>query len=111
MVNIIPTVQQHVIIVTVSTDSAAGHLEIDAKTTTYIYIQFIVHLLTFLLVLQVAQRVKCHNIEEQSKKHVTDRHLYFKERRGASGWRLRKLEPASVKTSCVGELRSKPGTT
>lgn len=43
----------------------------------YIYIQFIVHLLTFLLVHQVAQWVKLHNIhiEEQPKKHMKDRHL------------------------------------
>lgn len=39
-------------------------------TAAFAYIQFIVHLLTFLLVHQVAQWVKLHNIhiEEQSKK-------------------------------------------
>lgn len=56
----------------------------------YIYIQFIVHLLTFSL---VHQWVKLHYIyiEEQSKKtherqaHVGISALYFKERRGGGG--------------------------
>lgn len=65
-------------------------------TAAFAYIQFIVHLLTFLLVHQVAQWVKLHNIhiEEQSKKKKHER---------GTCWNI-KLGPASVKTSCVGEL-------
>lgn len=64
-----------------------SYLQMNAITTTYVYIQFIVHLLTLLLVHQVAQRVKLNiDIEEQTKNHerqalVVISALYFKERR------------------------------
>lgn len=56
------------------------------------------------------------HIEEQSKKHMRDRHLLEYQpctsRRdrggGASEWKLRELGPASVQTSCVGEVQYGP---